>query len=206
MFRCVVCHHPRAVDLPTRPRWSAHAGLPSAGVIQTAPSGQALRLPWVLRLWTCVAVPAPRRASVLCPRPSQLASQLLNFISRIFRPSLRQNRCLGILVRSAHPQSPKAPPRHLGTGRREPTALQHHRPGDGANAPTVPTAAHPGSNPQSYHHSGVVGRLYGRPRFRQNQGRGEEPGEERNRGRPRPRQSRGRHRPQPSIRIRGLEK
>ena len=60
-------------------------------------------------------------------------------------------------------------------------------PDDGANAPTAPTATHPGSNPRAQRHSEVVGCLYGRPRLRQSQGRGEE----RNRGRPRPRQSRG---------------
>ena len=38
---------------------------------------------------------------------------------------------------SAHPS--KAPPRHLGPGRRWPTALQHRPPDSGANAPTAPT-------------------------------------------------------------------
>ena len=46
---------------------------------------------------------------------------------------------------SAHPS--KSPPRHLGPGRRWLTALQHRSPGDGANAPTAPTATHPGFNP-----------------------------------------------------------
>ena len=59
---------------------------------------------------------------------------------------------------------PKAPPRHLGPGRRWPTALQHRPPDDGANAPTAPTATHPGSNPRAQRHSEVVDCLYGRPR------------------------------------------
>ena len=46
---------------------------------------------------------------------------------------------------SSHPS--KAPPRHLGPGHRWPTALQHLPPDDGTNAPTAPTATHPGFNP-----------------------------------------------------------
>ena len=37
------------------------------------------------------------------------------------------------------PPEAKAPPRHLGPGRRWPTALQHRPPDDGANAFTAPT-------------------------------------------------------------------
>ena len=108
---------------------------------------------------------------------------------------------------SVHPF--KAPPRHLGPGRRWPTAL-HHRPLDndnGAKAPTAPTATHPGSNPpelnatQKWWAAFVGDRAFARARLWLLPGRGEE----RNRGRPRPRQSRGRHRPQPSSRIQGLD-
>ena len=65
------------------------------------------------------------------------------------------------------------------------------------NAPSAPTATHPGSNPRAQRHSEVVGCLYGRPRLRQSQGRGEE----RSRGWPHPRQRRGWHRPELSRRI-----
>ena len=60
---------------------------------------------------------------------------------------------------SAHPS--KAPSRHLGPGHQWPTALQPRPLGDGANAPTAPTAAHPGSNPRAHRHSEVVGCLLG---------------------------------------------
>jgi hypothetical protein len=46
-----------------------------------------------------------------------------------------------------------APPKHprdiwAQAGRRWPTALQHRPHGDGASAPTAPTATHQGSNPE----------------------------------------------------------
>ena len=41
-----------------------------------------------------------------CPRQSQLTSQLLNFLSRLLRPPLRQHPCLSI--RCAHLQPPLA--------------------------------------------------------------------------------------------------
>ena len=48
----------------------------------------------------------PRLGARTCPRQSQLASQLLNFPSRVLRPPLRQHPCLSI--RSAHPHPPLA--------------------------------------------------------------------------------------------------
>ena len=50
----------------------------------------------------------------------------------------------------------KAPPRHLGPGRRWPTALQPCPPGDGDNTPMAPIATHPCSNPRAHRHSEVV--------------------------------------------------
>ena len=51
------------------------------------------------------------------------------------------------------PSKFKALPRHLGPGRRLPTALQPRPPGDGANAPTAPIATHPGFNTRAQRHS-----------------------------------------------------
>ena len=78
---------------------------PSAGAAQTSPS--PLVSPQLVDLR---GAPAPRWASALgggaCPCQSQLASRLLNFLSRTLRPPACSHPCLGI--RSSHPQPPLA--------------------------------------------------------------------------------------------------
>ena len=95
---------------------------------------------------------------------------------------------------SAHPT--KAPRSSVAYRPATPPTQRWRQRARGANNSHAPRL-YPSSNPRAHHHSEVVGCLYGRPRFRQSQGRGRKL----NRGWPRPRQSRGLHRPQPSSII-----